>query len=258
MKLPIITTEHFITLEQIFAAVFEKFSTTAKQMEVKSNPYAYSDTLHEITVTPAVSEILKSNQFEIPPRDDGILTLSDRHPDSTKASPGWAPSNYWNFKLKDEDSKIAVKPILSFILMVVPQEKKRGVLCMPHFFSNLLSPADMNPHLRMCNILGSDSQFRDSCGIMTLLNECEGKMLIPWGDIGFSGIRSVHALQKEFLEDKSEELKMLIHSHRSPLDPCPFEVGGGCVKAFVKECDQYALLEQWRLQIEEYRQKLAA
>ena len=198
----------------------------------------------------AVLEEYKIRRQDRPDCRNEIFTLIDENPQ--ERVPGFAPSNYWNFKLVEGERHIfnlRVTLSVGFGISI----GKRGVLLVPQAHGTFLSPADGLPHFRMFRALVEND--RDAPLVAKELALSEGTILITWTELGLGGIRRLSYLFEEFTGHK--ETIDRLGRNGEVFDPNPFpRCQNPGEELFIPEPSQAKVFEMWRAQLDEYRSKL--
>ncbi len=217
---------------------------TIKQRE---DSHCYSTYFGRYRIEGRFLEALNRAGFKLYPRTDGITTLVDENPQSP--TPGFRPSNYWNFKTTGEKTD---ELLFDIGLIAFLRQKARGIVLIPHVSSPFLSPADTLPQYRVFVVIsGFDPQAHP---IIHQIAINKGEKIVSWTDIGLGGIRSIQELFLEFTSG-NKELERLARSCVSPFDPDPFPRTSVSDK-YLPEPHQQALFELWNKQLERFKQKI--
>src|SRR3989338_1325421 len=157
---------------------------------------AYSEPIKVYTLDGKLLAVLAERNIKREDRPDcrnEIFTLVDENPQ--EKVPGWASSNYWNFKLLEGDkSKFDLRVTLSvgFGLNL----EKRGVVLVPQAHGSFLSPADSLPNFRMFKALVESSAGAPE--VARELAASDGTIVVTWTELGLGGIRKLPHLFSEF------------------------------------------------------------
>ena len=181
-----------------------------------------------------------------------IFTLVDENPQ--EKVPGWASSNYWNFKLLEGDkSKFDLRVTLSvgFGLNL----EKRGVVLVPQAHGSYVSAADSLPNFRMFKALvESDAGAPE---VARELAASDGTIVVTWTELGLGGIRKLSHLFSEFAA--RNETVAHLGGNGEVFNPAPnprYQQPGD--ELFVAEPAQPKVIQAWRVQLNEYRAHLVA
>lgn len=172
-----------------------------------------------------------------------IFTLVDENPQ--EKVPGSAPSNYWNFKLLEDDKhKFDLRVTLSvgFSLNI----EKRGIVLVPQVHGSFVSAADSLPNFRMFKALVENDE--DISAVAKELAASDGSIVITWTELGLGGIRKLSHLFSEFV-GRNETIARL---GGEVFNPAPSD------ELFIAEPTQPKLVQIWRTQLKEYSAHLVA
>ncbi len=184
---------------------------------------------------------LKSNNFSLNYRDDGVITLSDNN--RQKENGIFRSSNYWNFR-NNEEKKDPL--ILEMRIRARLDGKERGIHCYPCVTGSFLSPVDHLPQWRVFKILFNIIQNSETEGCKKIVRDIaqseKGEVFVSWSDISnshmhLSGIRTISKLFSEFIRGH-ESLQRLINT-------CPHLE----IFSFIKEKEDFFVLERFHLEI---------
>lgn len=210
-----------------------------------------SDPFATYVLTDDLLAALNERGIKRQPRPDcnnDIFTLIDENPQ--KEVPGWAPSNYWNFKEKPEKSgrfNLEIELRISFH----NSTEKRGVEFRPKAFGTFLSPTDSLPNFRMFKAMVELGGTENLPVVAKELAQSDGIIVIHWAKLGLGGIRTTSALFQEFSIRGREEIEELAR-HHDIFHPAAYPKSN----VFVIEPKQYQVIQIWCEQLEEYRQRL--
>lgn len=161
-------------------------------------PSTHSESFATYKIDRGLVDFLRKKNINIHPRgaDDGILTLADDN--HQVRVPGFASSNYWNFKLsQDAHGKNNIKLSLSVELCI--SIKDRGITFRPRAYGTFVSPSDNLPHFRMFKALVESGQL-DVPAVAKELAESEGYTVVSWTELSLGGIRRLFELFEEFTD----------------------------------------------------------
>ncbi len=214
---------------------------------------ANSEPIKEYALDDKLLTVLAEQGIKQQPRPDchnEIFTLVDKNPQENV--PGWAPSNYWNFKLLEGDGrKFNLRIFLGVGFGI--NIKKRGVVLCPRANGTFLSPADRVPNFRMFKALVESDE--DAPIVAKELAESNGSIVVTWTDLGLGGIRRLSDLFIEFAGNN--EMIKKISKNLEVFDPVPnpqYQQPGD--ELFVAEPAQPGVFKTWQAQLEEYRLSL--
>jgi hypothetical protein len=176
-----------------------------------------------------------------------IFTLVDENPQ--KKEPGWAPSNYWNFKLDGHKFDLRVFLSVGFEL----NTKRRGIVVWPHAHGSFVSPVDQLPNFRMFKTLVESD--KDAPALAKELATSDGSIVVTWTDLGLGGICRLADLFAEFV-DGNETIEQVGRS-QEVFDPVPYpRYWKSDDELFVAEPAQPKIIQVWQTQLREYRASL--
>lgn len=216
---------------------------------------AYSEPIKAYELDDRLLTILAERNIKRQDRPDcrnEIFTLTDENPQ--KKVPGWAPSNYWNFKLLEGDKRrfdLQVTLSVGFGLNL----EKRGIVLVPQAHGPFVSAADSLPNLRMFKALVESDE--DAPAVVKELATSDGSIVVSWTELGLGGIRKLSHLFSEFAA-RNETVAQL-GRNREVFNPAPnsrYQQPGD--ELFVAESAQPKLFQAWRAQLNEYRAHLVA
>ncbi len=153
-------------------------------------------------------------------------------------------SDCWAWKRTEADYKLTIYLRLSV------SEKERGVIAVPEVGGNYSGGACHRPTINKF-VMAVAEYSQDTHPLLKEM-ATDSYPTIYWSDIGLGGIRSVNALFGE-LYGYSESVSRLAYSNVSPFAPSPKQAG---YNYFVIESDQPRLFEQWKKQLQEYKDRL--
>lgn len=190
------------------------------------------------------------------PDTDRVFTLADENPQ--QKFPGWAPSNYWNFKLPDpgasdpRDREGSPRQITLSVGFGVNMQK-RGIVLSPLAPGSFVSPCDSLPNFRMFKALAeADSE---APAIAKELAASDGNITVSWTELGLGGIRRLISLFSEFTHGNEEVDKLA--RRMEVFDPEPYvQYQQPGEERYVAEPAQPRLFAAWQAQLDEYRAKL--
>lgn len=216
---------------------------------------ANSEPIKEYALGDKLLDILAERGIKRQPRPDchnEIFTLVDENPQIEV--PGWAPSNYWNFKLLEGDEHkfdLHISLGVGFGINI----KERGVVLCPRANGTFLSPADRVPNFRMFKALVESDE--DAPIVAKELAESNGSVVVTWTDIGLGGIRRLSDLFIEFA-GSNETIKQLSRK-QEVFNPSPApQYQKFDDELFIAEPAQPGVFKTWQAQLNEYRVCLAA
>lgn len=182
------------------------------------------------------------------------FTLVDDNPQLL--SPGYVPSNYWNFKeVEGKKGVFDLRISLYFELHLGTEE--RGIIFMPMASGTFVSAGSHLPNFRMFKALVE--QDTSAPGVAREVAKSQGHIVLPWTQLGLGGIRSLRSLFDEFAKGRQSVIDLGTDSR--VLNPTPFsryqnQKSGD--EVFITEPAQPKLFESWRTQMKAYRAALVA
>ncbi|MFA6521994.1 MAG: hypothetical protein WCT24_00120 [Patescibacteria group bacterium] len=203
----------------------------------------YSTPLKVYTLTDDLLSALKRAGFEQINSPDGersILTLVDTR--SHDATPGYRPSNYWNFR-RGPDGASDLTVTLCFIVAL--DIARRGVVLWPQAIGPVVSPSDAKPNFHMFEILVKNDP--DALPIAKKMAESNGSIAVSWTELGLGGLRSLSELFREFAGG-NEALTRLARSGMNVFQPNPL----GPPYLYIAEPAQPELFDAWRAQLNKF------
>jgi hypothetical protein len=196
--------------------------------------------------------VLAERGIKKQPRPDcnyQVFTLVDENPQ--EKFPGWAPSNYWNFKPLDNGRGFDLRVTLSVHLSI--SVKSRGIVLVPEAYGSFVSPADRLPNFRMFKALVENDDAAPD--IAKELAASDGSIVVTWTDLGLGGIRRIADLFNEFA-GQNETVKRLAWNEEI-FNPVPYpRYQKPSEELFVAEPVQPKILRTWRQQLDDYRTRL--
>ena len=179
-----------------------------------------------------------------------IFTLVDYNPQEPQ--PGYAASNYWNFKRSEDGRSYGLR--ISLAAGFGLSKFSRGITLYPRTFGTFLSAGDPLPNFRMFKALAYSDP--DAPAIARELAASSGSLTVSWTELGVGGIRRISALFEEF--PGNNEAVLQLGRRGQVFDPKPYpQYAQPGDKLYVAETAQPLLFETWRAQLEEYRRSLA-
>ncbi|MFA4998550.1 MAG: hypothetical protein WC514_00795 [Candidatus Paceibacterota bacterium] len=186
------------------------------------------------------------------PDAKGIFTLADEN--FQEKVPGYAPSNYWNFKLV-EGSGDKFNLYISLVVGFRISTEGHGIVLWPRAQSPFLSPVDRLPNFRMFKALAESD--KDAPAVVKELAASDGSIVVTWSDLGLGGIRRIESLFVEFTGGNG--ILMSTINRCGILDPYPIprnQQPGE--ELFITESARPKVLRAWRAQLKEFRDCLEA
>lgn len=214
---------------------------------------AYSKPIKTYELTEKLLTLLSKKgirQQDRPDCNNKIFTLVDENPQ--KVISGWAPSNYWNFKLvKEGASEFDLHISLSVGLEI--NKEKRGIVFWPQTHSSFLSPCDLLPNFRMFKTLAESDE--NAPAVAKELAASDGNLVVAWTDLGLGGIHNISDLFMEF--SRGNKTVMELGRREKIFNPIPFpEHQKPGDELFIAEPAQPKIFQKWKAQLDEYRAKL--
>ncbi|HUV81284.1 MAG TPA: hypothetical protein VMW21_02065 [Patescibacteria group bacterium] len=214
---------------------------------------AYSEPIKAYTLDDRLLTMLAEREIKQQDRPDcnhEIFTLVDENPQ--EKVPGWASSNYWNFKLLEGGKRKFDLQVMLSVRFGLNLEK-RGIVLVPQAHGSFLSPSDSFPNLRMFKALVESDE--DAPAVAKELAASDGSIVVTWTDLGLGGIRKLSHLFAEF-SARNETVRQL-GKNREVFDPDPnpqYQQPGD--ELFIAEPAQPKVIQAWRTQLNEYRTHL--
>jgi hypothetical protein len=225
----------------------------------EKGPYGHSEILKTYVLDEKLLAILASEGIKHQARFDGhgdIFTLADENPQVVEV-PGWLPRKCWHFKRPEGggrkfDCRVFVNLRLEF------DPGKGGITLFPQANGAYISPEDQLPHFRMFKTLVmSDQSSDDTLIVAKELIVSGGHLMVPWMDLGISGLRKLEDIFQETFGHNSTVLA-LARAGQDVFDPQPFAPYQQPVnELFVVREVQALIVEIWRRQLETYRARLS-
>ncbi|MDP3947857.1 MAG: hypothetical protein Q8Q41_04185 [bacterium] len=181
---------------------------------------------------------------------DKIFTLIDENPQ--QPSPGYAASNYWNFKLAD-DGKNRFDLLVTLAVGFAVNIEKRGVEFWPQAFGTSVSAGDHLPKFRMFKAL-VESGRNLTLSVTFEIARSDGHIVVTWTDLGLGGIRKMYDLFREFA--KGNETIRWLALNGEVFDPAPYPRQQPADELFIVEPAQPKVIAAWREQLADYRAAL--
>lgn len=180
-------------------------------------------------------------------RPDGIFTLIDGN--LQNEVPGWAPSNYWNFREVKDISNLK----LGLTIRLQMDQQKSGILVLPATSAGLVSPCDHLPNWRMFQAIARYDEHVPRL-VLKLANSEKGHFLVIWKELKLEGLRTLDDLFRDFAGN-NEAISQLA-SHHLVFEPKPHHSCSAEMQYIVKEV-QEKILAQWRQQLKLYKEQLS-
>ncbi|MDO8496307.1 MAG: hypothetical protein Q7S43_03000 [bacterium] len=139
---------------------------------------------------------------------------------------------------------------LNIYLRLLVSEKERGVIAVPQVWGNCSGGACHRPTINKF-VVAIAGYFPDAHKLLKEVT-ADSYPAIHWSDIGLGGIKSIGTLFRE-LYGHNESVSRLADSNVSPFSPSPKQAG---YNYFVIESNQPKLFEQWKRQLQEYKDRL--
>ncbi len=216
---------------------------------------AYSEPIKVYELDDKLLAVLAEQNIKRQDRTDcrnEIFTLVDENPQ--EKIPGWSPSNYWNFKLLEENKRkfdLRITLSVGFGLNL----EKRGILLVPQAHGSYVSAADSLPNFRMFKALVESDE--DTPAVARELAASDGSVVLTWTELGLGGIRKLSHLFTE-LAARNETVAQL-GRNGEVFNPAPnprYQQPGD--ELFIAEPAQPKLVQVWRTQLSEYCAHLVA
>ncbi|MBI2626686.1 MAG: hypothetical protein HYW77_00360 [Parcubacteria group bacterium] len=153
-------------------------------------------------------------------------------------------SDCWAWKRTDTNHELTIYLRLSV------SEKERGVVVVPQVWGNCSVGACHRPTINKL-VVAIGGYATDAHPLLKEM-AVDSYPTIHWSDIGLGGIKSVGTLFRE-LYGHNESVSRLADSNVSPFAPSPKQAG---YNYFVVESYQPRLFEQWKNQLQEYKDRL--
>lgn len=236
------------------AASYKKLTLRDKQREHTSYPEFDSENVGTFNLSEDFIKALEKRGFSFgaspdPVREKMIYLSGNSNQRGREVfdSDCWA----WD-KTKIDNPQITIY----FRLLVA--EDKRGVICTPDVWGNCSGGACHMPTINNLVRVAAE-HFPDAHPLIREAANTNFQPVIFWGDINMAGIKSVLKLFYEAY-GHNDWVISLAKSSLSPFDPNPYlersilEVNN---RPFVPESEQPRLFEQWKAQLESFRNSLA-
>lgn len=216
---------------------------------------AYSEPIRVYELDDKLLAMLAERNIKRQDRPDcrnEIFTLVDENPQE-KVS-GWTSSNYWNFKLLEDDkSKFDLRVTLSvgFGLNL----EKRGVVFVPQAHGSYVSAADSLPNFRIFKAIVESDE--NAPAVAKELAASDGNIVVTWTELSLGGVRKLSYLFTEFAA-RNETVAQL-GRNGEVFNPAPnprYQQPGD--ELFIAEPAQPKVVQVWRTQLNEYRTHLVA
>lgn len=216
---------------------------------------AYSEPIKVYELDDRLLAVLAERNIKRQDRPDcrnEIFTLVDENPQ--EKVPGWAPSNYWNFKLLEGDKRkfdLQVMLSVGFGLNL----EKRGIVLVPQAHGSYVSAADSLPNFRIFKALVENDG--DAPAVAKELAASDGSIVATWTELGLGGIMKLSHLFSEFAA-RNEAVAQL-GRNGEVFNPAPsprYQQPGD--ELFIAEPAQSKVIQAWRTQLNEYRAHLVA
>ena len=223
---------------------------------LNSSSKAYSEPIKTYVLDEKLLALLAEQGIKRQDRHDchhEIFTLVDENPqDEIK---GWVASNYWNFKLLEDESgkgkfDLQIKLCVGFSLSPTGREIK----LVPIAIAPFLSPVDSLPNFRMFKALVDSDEIAPL--VAKEIAASEGSIAVTWTHLGVAGIRTLAVLFEEFAGD-NEKVKELAR-RQEVFKPAPYSRNQQPgYELFVVETAQPEVFRAWMEQLNTYRSALA-
>ncbi len=179
-----------------------------------------------------------------------IFTLIDENPQDKV--PGWAPSNYWNFKLSEAKNMFDLQVMISVSFDL--NLEKRGIVLIPKASGSFVSPTDLLSNFRMFKALVESDN--NAPVVAKELAASDGSIVVLWTDLGLGGIRKLSHLFLEFAGENRAILELGRDGKIFNPSPNFHKSLDLNYERFITERAQPKLFQIWRTQLEEYRSSL--
>ncbi len=249
------TEQKTIQVEVGFYTLSDLFKSVAKLMGLKlrdaETSRVISRPLRSYTLDHTLMAALAKQGIRQHPRTDDTITLADENPQNE--TPGYHPSNYWNFKRPDGENGVAPELRIDLCVELLMNFKERGIVLLPRAQGGGVSPVDPLPNFRMFRALTEADP--KPLRVAKRIAANEGGVVVTWSDLGLGGLRTLSMLFNEF-KGGNENIETLARKV-GVFEPNPYALlrNGGSLE-FVPERAQPLIFRAWNFQLENYRESL--
>lgn len=188
---------------------------------------------------------------ERPDCNGETITLADENPQPEV--PGFAPSNYWNFKLvKGTTRRFDLK--MSLVAGLGINMERRGIVLWPHASGTFVSASDPLPNFRMFEALTENDRHAPKVA-PEIISQKENGLLISWADLGLGGIRKMSTLFGEFSKGNKAIERLAEKQEVFDPNPYPYHQESG-LEMFLAEPAQPYIFQFWQEQLKDYQRSL--
>jgi len=240
----LLTAKSFIQKPELIEKVATSQGLTVKKYR-EDREYSETEVIGTYKLNKGLLEALAKVGFTFepgrkPPHDTMIYLTGN----SNQRGQEVFESDCWAWKRNETDHELTVYLRLSV------SEKERGVVAVPQVWGNCSGGACHRPTINKFVVAVAEH----SPDAHPLLKEmtADSYPTIHWSDIGLGGIKSAGTLFRE-LYGHNESISRLADSNVSPFVPSSKQAW---YNYFVIESDQPRLFEQWKKQLQEYKDKL--
>ncbi|MBI4036559.1 hypothetical protein HY386_01625 [Candidatus Daviesbacteria bacterium] len=236
----IITEEDLIDPQDIITRALELNGLSVGQ--VNSDTTTFSQPITRYSIDSNLRSFLEEREFRFRPSDHGLhLINTQAHGDI-----GW--------RFDPNARELFLSPIVRIQIM----QQERGVMVYPDIGGSLKASC-MHEYSNYRLFLALTEYDQQSSDLSRRVVVNEGRLLIPWQELGLAGIRTVQELFNELFRNRELVESLARIYHLSPFrphiySPDQFEHPE---RKFIEEALQGTLLRQWRTQLEKFKQGLS-
>jgi hypothetical protein len=224
------------------ADLFRK-AAALKKLELLNPNSNSSQKIKEYMLTEDLLKFLAERGFKRHDRPDPIFTLADENFSDQ--------GNYWNFQqLENEVGKFDLKISLSVSFEV---DMDWGIILRPQACGAFLSPAYNLPHFHLFKALIESDET--SSGVAREMARTNGRIIVPWTELGLDGIRQSTDLFCKFINNNKEVFDL--GQRREIFFPSPYSKERGIDgNFFFVKSVQPQIIRAWGRQLKKYRESL--
>ena len=213
----------------------------------------YSEPFATYALDSRVLEALNKRGIKREARPDAnhtFITIVDSNPQNP--TPGYLPSNYWNFR-EARNGEEGDEKRISLAVKFEVSARYHGIRIFTTARGTYVSAADHLPNFRMFKALvelGGDAP-----PVAKELTESErGTIVIGWTELGLGGVRGISELFEEFV--RGNQVVRLLARERRVFEPQPYPPLETNEGMFFAEPAQPRLFKIWREQLKDYSESL--